>query len=558
MSSSTSIPLEIKTIKSSVKGVEWKPEFLEKLETLVLKVNKLVTHVFSFSKYIFLQELEEDINFNMVPFINHKFFVQVFLCLVASTSNSGRGIGTETSNTRIFIRRHFDNYCRDAAYKPIELANATQIALYEADKIKVAYLNSIKNHFGQQFRKVINLLFDLKNKKNAMHADLKRQGFSDKEIKDTIYQKLVIPAANLKKKLSTGNLSDIDPIYQEVLDSIKSVFDSYPINYKFSSNSIYYDSKAKPENHINAYYKLARISQYKFSKCFQCFPLRTTWIPCYMQIDTFILCRCIMMKDPTKYSNKVDAWAEAINIKNKVFKPKNGKHGKLNFQGTIQTDGVGISVILQNKDPKDRFKKGETYNPIQASNSSDEFPYIHNIDTTELKNCTLIDPGRRDIMFCLNESSTKEKPNVFRYTSNQRHIDNKDKKYRNIRQKIKSSNIGVQASENLLSTCLSKSVQFTDFIKYLAARAVVSQYLDPFYTKYKNKHPTRQNYLFRKLKLASYIRNQQGNEKLAKRIRKKFGSDTTLVFGNWSAANVKFQEPIPGIGLKRMLQKKRI
>ncbi|KAI9591524.1 hypothetical protein BDF19DRAFT_389301, partial [Syncephalis fuscata] len=46
-------------------------------------------------------------------------------------------------------------------------------------------------------------------------------------------------------------------------------------NYKFSKDSIYYDVKAHPINHVNAYFKLATTCEANFSKTFQCFPIRT-------------------------------------------------------------------------------------------------------------------------------------------------------------------------------------------------------------------------------------------------------------------------------------------
>ncbi|KAI9599170.1 hypothetical protein BDF19DRAFT_382083, partial [Syncephalis fuscata] len=48
----------------------------------------------------------------------------------------------------------------------------------------------------------------------------------------------------------------------------------------------------------------------------------------------------------------------------------------------------------------------------------------------------------------------------------------------------------------------------------------------------------------RKLKLFLYIRQQQADQKLISKIKSKFGSDATLIFGNWPASHVKFQEPI--------------
>ncbi|KAI9595725.1 hypothetical protein BDF19DRAFT_337339, partial [Syncephalis fuscata] len=67
--------------------------------------------------------------------------------------------------------------------------------------------------------------------------------------------------------------------------------------------------------------------------------------------------------------------------------------------------------------------------------------YINDIDKNNLKStankCLLLDTGRRDLMYCVHESSTIQEPITYRYTSNQRHFDTEDKKYRRTRLKLK-------------------------------------------------------------------------------------------------------------------------
>ncbi|KAK9764880.1 hypothetical protein K7432_007251 [Basidiobolus ranarum] len=42
---------------------------------------------------------------------------------------------------------------------------------------------------------------------------------------------------------------------------------------------------------------------------------------------------------------------------------------------------------------------------------------------------------------------------------------------------------------------------------------------------------------------------------IAKNLREKFGNDTILMLGNWSAGNVKYHEPNRGVGMRKMLAK---
>ncbi|CAO3674959.1 unnamed protein product [Rhizopus stolonifer] len=60
---------------------------------------------------------------------------------------------------------------------------------------------------------------------------------------------------------------------------------------------------------------------------------------------------------------------------------------------------------------------------------------------------------------------------------------------------------------------------------------------------------------FRKMKLSSFINQRQADKRLAKKLREKFGHDAILILGNWSAGNVKYHEPIRGVGMRIMLAK---
>jgi hypothetical protein len=75
------------------------------------------------------------------------------------------------------------------------------------------------------------------------------------------------------------------------MDIIKSFLDSYSEDNNFDKGNIFYDCKAKPLKHLRAYYQIAKVYEalQENGKCINCFPIRTTFIPCYMTIDTVIL-----------------------------------------------------------------------------------------------------------------------------------------------------------------------------------------------------------------------------------------------------------------------------
>jgi hypothetical protein len=43
---------------------------------------------------------------------------------------------------------------------------------------------------------------------------------------------------------------------------------------------------ASPKNHFKAFFRLAELSETEQTKQFACFPLRTTFIPCYTTLDS--------------------------------------------------------------------------------------------------------------------------------------------------------------------------------------------------------------------------------------------------------------------------------
>ncbi|KAI8384716.1 uncharacterized protein BYT42DRAFT_271939 [Radiomyces spectabilis] len=87
----------------------------------------------------------------------------------------------------------------------------------------------------------------------------------------------------------------------------------------------------------------------------------------------------------------------------------------------------------------------------------------------------------------------------------------------------------------------------------LRETASVSQELSHFYA---NTASNLSVYpLFRKLRLSAYFNQCRADSRLARTINLCFGWDQASIMGNWSAPNVKFHEPIRGVGMRRMLKK---
>jgi hypothetical protein len=138
----------------------------------------------------------------------------------------------------------------------------------------------------------------------------------------------------------------------DVFDKLQEVLGCYPEYYSFDKDNRYYDVKAHPEQHINAFYPMAAFCEQQTIKSFQCFPLRTSFVPGYMQIDTTILCHHFLLQPCPDMSKKLMYWAQVVDLGSPPFKPQ-GAHSLI-FRGSLQTDGVAVSVIKQDQELKGR------------------------------------------------------------------------------------------------------------------------------------------------------------------------------------------------------------
>ncbi|KAI8053393.1 hypothetical protein BDF22DRAFT_644463, partial [Syncephalis plumigaleata] len=85
------------------------------------------------------------------------------------------------------------------------------------------------------------------------------------------------------------------PKLAEAFDVFEPVLKAYPERYRFEK-SIYYDCVARPVKHFKAFLELARLFRKLGLKGFNCFPLRRSYSPCYVHIDTKILCEIFLKR----------------------------------------------------------------------------------------------------------------------------------------------------------------------------------------------------------------------------------------------------------------------
>ena len=168
------------------------------------------------------------------------------------------------------------------------------------------------------------------------------------------------------------------------------------------------------------------------------------------------------------------------------------------------------------------------------------------------KNVVAIDPNQSDLIYCIND-----KKETFRYTQDQRRKEMKIKKQRKFLQKEKKNNIieiieekqiNVINVETALSLFNKKTLIINDFKRYISKKNEINTKLESFY----------HNYIYRKLKLNSYISCKRTESRMIKNFESKFGSpkDTIIGFGDYEQYKQrKYKEPVKGKRFRTLFRK---
>ncbi|KAI8052311.1 hypothetical protein BDF22DRAFT_620765, partial [Syncephalis plumigaleata] len=150
------------------------------------------------------------------------------------------------------------------------------------------------------------------------------KGVSDAVIRKEI-SAITTPANDFKAAIAqrgvTRATSEDDSLLAEAFDKFEDVLSAYPEGYEFEKDSIYYDCKANPAMHFKAFYKLDLLFEDLKLKAFECFPLRRSFSPCYIHIDTEIVCKNILNCKCRKLKAwKTEHWERVVELNRKVFK----------------------------------------------------------------------------------------------------------------------------------------------------------------------------------------------------------------------------------------------
>ncbi|KAG2210265.1 hypothetical protein INT47_003250 [Mucor saturninus] len=289
---------------------------------------------------------------------------------------------------------------------------------------------------------------------------MKENGSDEKAIKSAIQSKIYGPCNQISRAVARKEIPAVSILDDQSRKELNSVFSCYPKDYTFQKDSIYYDIAAKPENHFDAFFQLAKLVEAKTGKVFICFPLRTSFIPCYMTLDAKIIHFHILKNESLlQAGKKFKIWGSVVNFEKKAFKNQ-GVDKTLRFQGTLETDGVGVSIIKQNTDTSRKFFTTSVKRVVD-----DQEQYIEGLNQADLKP-----------VLKTKTSTVKEKQTLI-FTKNNR--SKCSRHFRYLRNQNKP--LVVQEAETTLSKTESKSTNLEKYIQYIKARSFVNDTLTDYY-----------------------------------------------------------------------------
>ncbi|KAI9312987.1 hypothetical protein BX666DRAFT_1843904, partial [Dichotomocladium elegans] len=104
----------ILSMKCSIQSIGWREEHCDRLLEVVDIAHATTVHTFSFSKYIFRNELQTNQDFDIVIFLNSRFLSEVWLSLV---EYKGRALRSSiTVRNRALINEYLTGYLHHANY----------------------------------------------------------------------------------------------------------------------------------------------------------------------------------------------------------------------------------------------------------------------------------------------------------------------------------------------------------------------------------------------------------------------------------------------------------
>ncbi|KAJ2215717.1 hypothetical protein EV179_001941 [Coemansia sp. RSA 487] len=519
-----------RVIKCPLKSLVNDRNDIAKVNDYVVVANAASAHTYGLARWIFVHELATQKQFDPSMYLEKRFFGEVFLHL---TKRKARlNVKAEIQEYKRVICKHLDAYKEAAGITRFDIANPNQTAQFEAARIYTAYVNNIQTKFGQYLRRAVNALLKTREHKRDLEEAMKDR--TTNEIKEVYEDRIWKPGLELKEAIKHRNavLPVITVGGKNIGDMLEPVLTAYDNDYKFEEEGIYYDIKAHPKKHFKAFCYLAVLLETNNHRSFQCFPLRKSFVPMHIEIDTMTdgVAASVIKKTP-KAKEKSSWKAKKRDVEENTSIEASGS-GQMAPAENTATGSLPEDQPKKPKKPRKREKPGEE--------KSGEFTYTHELlpeQLANMENPIFMDPGRQDIVFGMTDGSTSEEKALFRYTRSQKAKETRTTHYRKLREKVKKEHPDsneIKAAEAILAAFSCTSVLPGKYEQYVRTRAAVWPVLSKFYTNTMTTSKNGNNLqpIHRKLRQSAHIKQQQADEQLAKCIRVTCNAENpTVILG---------------------------
>jgi hypothetical protein len=497
--------------------------FQNRIKSLVSHGTDLVYHAMNVFKFYILADESYDYAYQETA--------EIFEVILYLLNNDYRS--ATKSELIEEIRPLVAEYLDLSAYGKPMLRNVQQLITYLTRTWMTNIRVNVDMNFTKMFLRYVNNRLDFRRRLNSFGADtVGRRAFQTRvrQLKNYLLAQGEKPDA--LSQLEHDVVSECEWVLPFEL-SDEETWPEKGVRYDVAVNSLQY---------LSPYCRLARLYERNEYRLFSAIPLRTGLILKHIPIDTVILCKSVICDSTLLYGGVEDKdaiWNDVFDLSHKAFRSRGGCH----FDGMIQTDLTSVSVYLSKEAAKGQAgTKRRRKSKTEKKNESVALYFDNNVEAVVGKNYVVIDPNKRDLLYCQDQGGT-----ILRYTSNMRAVESRSRKYQKMRLEMRQLS-GCEALESEIPT--HKTMQLGLFVEYLRKRRELDPRLRTFY----------RDGVFNRLRLHSYINKQRSEQRFINKFKQVYGPDAVVIMGDWSDAGrtPKFQAPSKTKGWRTVFSRNQI
>ncbi len=593
-------PDKIITTKCSLDKILLEPDFKPILFDVCFRTNQIVIHTYQFLRLWILHKYKNNLD---IPEINFNTLKMAFCALTINSKGGNKPQGDNLKLMEEFEKFYQEHYKKLNYEDKINGAYLSQILNSMAIDMLTNIENNIRLHYFKYVNRFVNSSFKKQNNEIVEKAE--------KGKKTEIRKQLNKELQEIKQDLLNNTLNSNVKYHNWINTHREKIF------YKDFVNSYEFDVENNPQKYLKSMIYMCLELEKLETKSFQFFPLRTDIIIKYIPLDTKSIVEIFVKSDKVKILNDIEKykkklWSKFVKLDESIFTQSNYQ-----FDYKIYTDCYSVSIQMLRKDEvenekkkklnkknkkkrlkeetkdmdenqkkkykikleneqkkkeiefklklkekrdkeKEEFKKlpKEQQKEIIEKRKKEqqekkienqiECAYLDDLTDIQFKELDnndwcVVDPGLTNILNMKNKKGKK-----YRYSNRKRAKITKRLKYQRLIKNYKDKN-NITKVENELSSYSSKTCDFEKFKSFISNKNRINSLL---FEKY-NKE------IFRKYKWYGYLNRKHADTKLVKEIKKEFGRDVIIFYGDASIGKgvcKKGNISTPNISIKRLVQ----